>query len=78
MSKKVIVFTQPGRPPCRTVKAYLEDRGIEYEERDVTTNEQFVFQLVRTYDSRTTPTLVIGEEVMVGFDPERLDELMAS
>ncbi len=37
-----------------------------------------MFQLVRTYDSRTTPTLVIGETVMVGFDPQRLDELLAS
>jgi glutaredoxin len=59
------------------VKAYLEDRGIEFEERDVTADEKFVFQLVRTYNSRTTPTLVIGEEVMVGFDPDRLDELLA-
>ena len=59
------------------VKAYLEDRGIEFEERDVTASEEYVFQLVRTYDSRTTPTLVIGEVVMVGFDPQQLDELLA-
>jgi hypothetical protein len=35
-----------------------------------------VFELVRTYNSRSTPTIVVGEEVMVGFDPERLDELL--
>jgi hypothetical protein len=33
--------------------------------------------LVETYQSRSTPTLVIGQEVMIGFDPERLDELLA-
>ena len=32
--------------------------------------------LVHKYQSRSTPTLVIGEEVMIGFDPDRLDELM--
>jgi glutaredoxin len=32
---------------------------------------------VETYQSRSTPTLVIGEEVMIGFDPERLDQLLA-
>jgi hypothetical protein len=32
---------------------------------------------VETYQSRSTPTLVIGQEVMIGFDPERLDELLA-
>ena len=37
---------------------------------------QAVNDLVHTYQSRSTPTLVIGEEVMIGFDPDRLDELM--
>jgi hypothetical protein len=32
--------------------------------------------LVRTYNSRTTPTLVIGDEVLVGFDPERVDAVL--
>lgn len=41
-------------------------------------DEKYVFQLVRTYNSRTTPTLVIGNEVMVGFDPQRLDEVLGS
>ena len=36
-----------------------------------------VRDLVETYQSRSTPTLVIGQEVMIGFDPERLDELLA-
>ena len=35
-----------------------------------------VNDLVHKYQSRSTPTLVIGEEVMIGFDPDRLDELM--
>jgi glutaredoxin len=35
-----------------------------------------VQDLVYKYGSRSTPTLVIGEEIMVGFDPERLDQLL--
>jgi hypothetical protein len=26
--------------------------------------------------SRSTPTIVVGEDVMVGFDPERLDQML--
>jgi hypothetical protein len=33
---------------------------------------------VNQYHSRATPTLVVGDEVMIGFDPERLDELLTS
>ena len=39
---------------------------------------QAVEELVNKYQSRATPTLVVGDEVMIGFDPERLDELLAS
>ena len=46
-------------------------------ERDVSSDANAVRELVETYQSRSTPTLVIGQEVMIGFDPERLDELLA-
>lgn len=37
---------------------------------------QAVNDLVHKFQSHSTPTLVIGDEVMIGFDPDRLDELM--
>ena len=59
------------------MKSYLSERGIEYQERDVSLDQSAIQDLVHKYQSRTTPTLVIGEEVMIGFDPERLNELLA-
>jgi glutaredoxin len=58
------------------VKAILEARGVEFTEKDVSSDQKAVFELVRTYNSRTTPTLVIGTEVLIGFDPNRIDELL--
>lgn len=29
------------------------------------------------YNSRSTPTIVVGDEVMIGFDPEQLDQMLA-
>jgi len=43
----------------------------------VSSDAQAVDDLIHKYQSRSTPTLVIGDEVMIGFDPDRLDELMA-
>lgn len=48
-----------------------------YEERDVSEDPQAVEDLIHKYQSRSTPTLVIGEEVMIGFDPDRLEQIMA-
>jgi len=36
-----------------------------------------VRDLVYKYGSQTTPTTVIDEEVITGFDPERLDQIFA-
>jgi glutaredoxin len=45
--------------------------------KDVSSDQNAVVELVRTYNSRSTPTIVVGEEVMIGFDPERLDQMLA-
>jgi len=36
-----------------------------------------VREMVGTYKSRATPTIVVGEEVMVGFDHERLQQMLS-
>jgi glutaredoxin len=59
------------------VQTYLSERGIDYEDRDVSRDAAAVQDLVYKYGSRSTPTLVIGDEVMIGFDPQRLDQLLA-
>jgi len=45
--------------------------------KDVSSDQQAVFELIRTYKSRSTPTIIVGDQVMVGFDPERLDAMLA-
>jgi hypothetical protein len=45
--------------------------------RDVSSDPSAVRELVGTYKSSATPTIVVGEEIMVGFDPERLKKMLA-
>ena len=40
-------------------------------------DQQAVFELVRKYNSRSTPTIIVGDQVMIGFDPEQLDRMLA-
>jgi glutaredoxin len=78
MSRKIIVFTQPDSLPCEAVKMFLKHRGAKFEERNVLRDEAAARELEQKYNSRSTPTLIVGEEILVGFDPERIDELLAS
>jgi glutaredoxin len=74
---RVIVFTQPDCLPCEAVKLFLDDRGVTYEERDIVASPKVAHEMVEKYRSRSTPTVVIGDEVLIGFNPERIDQLLA-
>jgi glutaredoxin len=69
---KVILYSQPGCPPCYAAKQFLTARGVPFEYKDV----QALGELL-ALKSRSTPTLVVDGEVMIGFDPERLETMLA-
>lgn len=73
---KVIVFTQQDCPPCGWVKDFLSKRGVEFEERSIDSGFAVVRELTQTYKSQSTPTVVIGDQVLIGYDPERLVQLL--
>ena len=73
---KVIVFTQQDCPPCGWVKSFLSERGVEFEERSIDSGFAVVRELTQTYNSQSTPTVVIGDQVLIGYDPERLVQLL--
>ena len=75
---RVVLFTQPGCLSCELMRIYLEARAIPFEERDITTDPDFRRTMTETYDSTETPTMVIGNEVITGFDPVRLDQFLDS
>jgi glutaredoxin-like YruB-family protein len=74
--KKVVVYSQPGCPPCDWVKKYLTERGVPFTVRDVNSDFSAQKELVGKYKSRSTPTIVVDEEVMIGFDPDRLEHML--
>jgi glutaredoxin len=75
-TRKIIVFTQPDSLPCEAVKLFLKDRKAKFVERCVVYDDDALHELAEKYNSRSMPTVIIGDEVVVGFDPERLDQLL--
>lgn len=76
MKPRVVLFSQPDCPPCHVLKIFLEEKGVEFEERDITRDPSAARELMEKHKSHSTPTLVIGEEVLIGFDPERIDKIL--
>lgn len=74
--KRVILYSQPGCPPCHEAKQFLIARDIPFESKDVRADPVALRELVKL-NSRSTPTIVVGGEVMIGFDPERLEAMLS-
>lgn len=52
--------------------------GIPFEERDIRANPEYLRVLTEELDSLTTPTLVLGENVIVGFDRNEYKRALGS
>jgi glutaredoxin len=75
--KRVLLYSQPGCPPCYAAKLFLQVHEVPFEYKDVQADPVALRELMEL-NSRSTPTIVVGDEVMIGFDPDRLETLLAS
>jgi glutaredoxin len=77
--KKVIIYTQQTCPPCHAEKIWLKENGIEFEDRDIRKDDQYLQELI-SLGAAATPATVIkdesSEKVVLGFDQEKLAELL--
>jgi len=81
MTAHILFFTQSGCLSCELMRVFLEARALSFEEHDVRADSKAYQVMTEKYGSNETPTLVVctdqGEEVVTGFDPERIDFLLA-
>ncbi len=71
---QVIVFTMTGCQYCSGVKAYLNEEGIAFTERNVLEDDKAMADF-RELGYRGTPVTVVGDEAVIGLDRKRLDEV---
>jgi glutaredoxin len=72
----ILLFTQPGCLSCELMRVYLEARAVAFEERDITKDPEARRAMTETHGSNETPTMLIDDEVIIGFDPFLLDQIL--
>jgi len=73
----ITVYTTPTCGYCHQVKRYLSDRGFSYNERDVSIDREAAEEMVRTTGQMGVPVIAIGSDVVVGFDRNKLEQLLS-
>ena len=76
MAKNVIVYSTPNCPWCIRVKQFLKENNIVFLEWDVSIDKIAADEMVRKSAQMGVPVLDIDGQVIVGFDKEKIKQLL--
>ena len=69
---KVTVYSTPTCVYCVTLKKFLEEKGVEYKEIDVSADDAAAKEMVEKSGQMGVPVVDIDGEVIVGFDRDKI------
>ncbi len=73
----VVVYSTPTCGYCHQVKIFLSQKGVAFTEHDVSVDEAAAEEMVRKTGQMGVPVILIDDEVVVGFNRARLEQLLA-
>ena len=81
MAAKVKIFTLSTCSHCKATKKFLNDNGINFDYIDVDLlqgeDRQKILQEVEQYNpNRSFPTIIIGNNIIIGFREDDLREAL--
>ncbi len=72
----VKIFVTPACPYCYTLKEFLKEKNIEFEEVDVSQDEKLKEELIKKTGKMEVPIIEIDGEIVAGFDKEKICKLL--
>lgn len=74
--QNVVIYSSPNCVHCNHAKEFFKENNIEYTEYDVTQNQEKRQEMVEQSGQMGVPVIYVGDELVVGFDQERLSQLL--
>ena len=70
------VFSSPVCVYCATLKQFLRDHSIEFEDINVLEDKEAAQEMIEKTQQMSIPVIDINGEFIVGFDKKRISELL--
>ncbi|MBN2014152.1 MAG: glutathione S-transferase N-terminal domain-containing protein [Candidatus Altiarchaeota archaeon] len=71
---KIRVYSTKMCPYCRMAKEYLEEKGVEFEEIDVSIDREAAQEMIKKSGQMGVPQIEINKRIIVGFDKEEIEK----
>ena len=76
MNHEIKLYTTPTWPACHQVKEFLSRKNANYTEFDVAKDTNAREEMINMTGKSAVPVVLVDDEVMVGFDPNKLNEIL--
>ncbi len=76
MDKSVTIYTTPTCHFCQMSKEFFKANNVSYTEHDVAADAAMRQEMIDKSGQMGVPVIMIGSEMIVGFDKRRLTELL--
>lgn len=73
---KVRVFSTPTCPYCITLKEFLKNNDINFEDIDVSQNKTAAEEMIKKSGQMGVPVVDIDGEFIIGFDKIKISKLL--
>ncbi|MFA5870954.1 MAG: glutaredoxin family protein [Candidatus Paceibacterota bacterium] len=74
--KNVIVYSTPSCVYCKMAKAYFDEKGIKYSDKDVMVDVEARKEMMEKSGQLGVPVIDIGGKIIVGFDSGAIKDLL--
>ncbi len=74
--QEIKIYTTPTCAYCKMAKEYMKEKGVDFKEYNVAQDREALNEMVQLTGLRSVPVITCGRDVMVGFDPNRLDQMI--
>ena len=73
---KIVIYSTPICSYCTDVKKFLSDRDIAFEEKDITKDKEALVRMKNLSKQMSVPVVEIGDEFIVGYEPDKMNEVL--
>ena len=72
-SAQVTIYSTPWCVFCHMAKEYLKGKKVEFTDIDVAADQNAAREMVERTGQMGVPVIQIGDEMIIGFDRNRID-----
>ena len=74
--KNVVIYSTPTCHFCQMTKEFFKEHNIEYTDYDVSTDAEKRQEMIEKSGQMGVPVVFVDDEMMIGFDKDKLSKAL--